>query len=272
VGSGTSHSLQIIQDLKTIRYEVADGVATVTLDQPETRNALSSELLGELILALESARDDDGVRCVVLASSHEKVFSSGANLAGFGADVPLIHKHLGTQHFPKLFRLLGELGKPSICAANGHVLAGSLGIAMACDLVIASEDAQFGAPEINVGAFPFMIMALIYRNVPRKKTNELLLLGDRWTAEEAREAGMVNRVVPAAEFDEAVRDWASKLAAKSPLIMRLGKDAMFRQQDMDFADALEYLRAQLALALSTDDIVEGVTAFFEKREPQWTGR
>jgi enoyl-CoA hydratase/carnithine racemase len=152
------------------------------------------------------------------------------------------------------------------------VLAGALGIALACDLIVATEEAQFGTPEINVGAFPFMIMALIYRNVPRKKTNELLLLGERVTAEEAERIGIVNKVVPAAEFDAAVREWAEKLASKSPVIMRLGKDAMFRQQDMAFLDALDFLRANLSLALSTEDIVEGVRAFFEKREPQWSGR
>ncbi|HET8672914.1 MAG TPA: enoyl-CoA hydratase/isomerase family protein [Thermoleophilaceae bacterium] len=257
---------------ETILYDVADGVATITLNQPDTRNALSNELLGELIDALVSARDDDAVRCVVLASSHEKVWSSGANLAGFGADVPLVHKHLGSERFVHVFRLLGELGKPSICAASGHVLAGAFGIALACDLIIAKEGVTFGTPEINVGAFPFMIMALIYRNVPRKKTNELLLLGERIDAREAAEIGIVNRVVKDGEFAAALDDWAGKLASKSPLIMRLGKDAMFRQQDMAFLDALDYLRSQLTVALSTDDIAEGVKAFFEKREPQWSGR
>jgi enoyl-CoA hydratase len=258
---------------ETLRYEVADtGVATITLDQPDTRNALSDQLLGELIAAFEAARDDDAVRCVVLTSSHDRVFSSGANLGGFAADVPLVHKHLGTERFPRLFRLIGELGKPTICAANGHVLAGAFGIALACDLIVAHEAAEFGTPEINVGAFPFMIMALIYRNVPRKKTNELLLLGERIDAREAERIGIVNRVASAEEFDGAVREWAEKLASKSPLIMRLGKDAMFRQMDMDFADALDFLRAQLTVALSTEDIVEGVSAFFEKREPNWKGR
>ena len=257
----------------TLLYDVAaNGVATITLNQPDTRNALSNEVLGELIAAFESAREDDAVRCVVLTSSHERVFSSGANLGGFAGDVPLVHKHFGSDRFVKLFRLIGELGKPSICAANGHVLAGSLGIALACDLIVAKEGAEFGTPEINVGAFPFMIMALIYRNVPRKATNELLLLGDRISAEHAKEIGIVNRVVAPGEFDAAVADWAAKLASKSPVIMRLGKDAMFRQQDMAFMDALEFLHAQLSLALSTEDIVEGVTAFFEKREPQWKGR
>jgi enoyl-CoA hydratase/carnithine racemase len=258
---------------ETILFERGDdGVATITLNQPDTRNALSNELLGELLAAYAAVRDDELARCVVLTSSHDRVFSSGANLSGFAGDVPLVHKHFGSERFVELFRLIGELGKPSICAANGHVLAGSLGIALAHDLVIAKEGAEFGTPEINVGAFPFMIMALIYRNVPRKKTNELLLLGDRISAAEAVEYGLANKVVPAEEFDAAVSDWATKLASKSPLIMRLGKDAMFRQMDMAFLDALEYLHGQLTIALSTDDIVEGVQAFFEKREPQWTGR
>jgi enoyl-CoA hydratase len=258
---------------QTVRYDVsATGVATIALDQPDTRNALSAELLGELKQALELAREDAAVRVVVLASTHTTVFSSGGNLAGFTADVPQIEKHLSNDLFPSIFRLLGELGKPSICAAGGHVLAGALGLALACDLIVAKDSARFGTPEINVGVFPFMIMALIYRNVPRKKTNELLLLGEQISAAEARDIGIVNKVVPAQEFDAAVADWAGKLASKSPLMMRLGKDAIFRQQDMAFADALDYLRGQLSLAFGTEDIQEGVAAFFEKRDPNWSGR
>ena len=254
-------------------YEVSEhGVATVTLNDPDTRNALSAEMLGELIAAFERAREDDGVRCVVLASSHPSVFSSGANLQGFAADVPLVHKHFGTAALPRLFTLIGALGKPTICAAGGHVLAGALGIALACDLIVASEEATFGTPEIGVGAFPFMVMALLYRNVPRKRANEMLLLGERLDAREAHAIGIVNRVVGASELEAAVNEWARKLAARSPVIVRLGKEAMRRQQDMGLEDALDYLRAQLTLALSTEDVVEGVSAFFEKREPVWRGR
>jgi enoyl-CoA hydratase/carnithine racemase len=259
-------------DYVTLRYEVADAVATIALDQPESRNALSDALLDDLLAAFAQARDDDAVRCVVLRSTHEKVFSAGGDLGGFAAEAPLVHKHAAIDRFPRLFRLIGELGKPTLCAANGHVLAGALGLALACDLVVAREGATFGTPEINVGVFPFMIMALIYRNVPRKKTNELLLLGERISAEEAREFGIVNRVVAEADFDAAVDDWATKLAAKSPVMMKLGKDAMYRQLDMPFEDALDYLRSQLSLAFTTEDIQEGVRAFFEKREPEWKGR
>jgi 3-hydroxypropionyl-coenzyme A dehydratase len=256
----------------TVRFDVADRIATIALDQPETRNALSDDVLDDLIEAFEMARDDDGVRCVVLTSTHEKVFSSGGNLGGFAAEAPLVHKHWATDRFPRLFRMIGELGKPTICAANGHVLAGALGLALACDLIVARDGVRFGTPEINVGVFPFIIMALIYRNVPRKKATELLLLGEQISAAEAERIGIVNRVAPAEEFDAFVADWAAKLAAKSQVMMRLGKDALFRQQDMALDDALEFLHSQLTLAFSTEDIQEGVKAFFEKRDPVWTGR
>jgi enoyl-CoA hydratase/carnithine racemase len=255
-----------------ITYAVADGVATLALDDPDTRNALSDDLLAELIDALRAARDDDAVRCLVLATTHEKVFSSGGNLGQFAGEVSLAHKHFASERFPEAFTLLGRLGKPSLCAAGGHVLAGALGLVLACDLVIAREGARFGTPEINVGLFPFMIMALIYRNVPRKKVAEMMLLGEQMSAHDAERLGIVNRVAGHGDFDGLVADWAGKLAAKSPVLMKLGKDAMFRQQDMAFEDALDFLRSQLTIAFSTDDIQEGVRAFFEKRDPVWSGR
>ena len=199
----------------TLRYEVADGVATVALDQPETRNALSDALLDDLLAAFAAARADAAVRCVVLTSTHEDVFSSGGNLAGFTSGEPLIHKHLETgAKFPALFRAIGELGKPTLCAANGHVLAGALGLALACDLIVAREGVRFGTPEINVGVFPFMIMALIYRNVGRKKTNELLLLGEQISAAEAERIGIVNRVVRARR--SSTRPWPTGPGGSRP--------------------------------------------------------
>jgi enoyl-CoA hydratase len=255
-----------------LRYEVADAVATIALDDPPTRNALSDALLDDLLAAFAAARDDAAVRCVVLASTHETVFSSGGDLTGFTAEVPLVERHAANARFPRLFELIGRLGKPVLCAARGHVLAGALGLALACDLVIAGERATFGTPEISVGLFPFMIATLIARNVGRKKMTELLLLGERVDAHEAQRIGLVNRVVAADAFDAAVAGWAQALAAKSPRIVKLGKDALYAQQDMGLWEALEYQRAQLSIALSTDDAHEGVAAFMERREPRWSGR
>jgi enoyl-CoA hydratase/carnithine racemase len=259
-------------DYEQLLYEIDEGVATVTLNRPEQRNALSNQMLGELVDAMKRARDDDAVRAVVLRGAGEKVFCAGADLGGFAADVPLVEKHFSSDLFLEFFRLMPRLGKPSLCAANGHVLAGGMGLALSCDLVIAREGITFGTPEINIGAFPYMIMAIIYRNVPRKKVNEMMLLGERISAEEAVGLGLANKVVPAPEFDAAVGDWAKRLASKSPVLMRLGHDAMYRQQDMSIDDGLEFLRSQLSLTFSTEDIQEGVKAFFEKRDPEWRGR
>jgi enoyl-CoA hydratase/carnithine racemase len=257
---------------KELLYQVADGVATVTLNRPEQRNALNGELLAQLVEAIRRARDDEKVRAVVLTGAGDKVFCAGADLGGFAADATLVEKHFASDLFLEFFRLMPRLGKPSLCAANGHVLAGGMGLALSCDLVIARGGARFGTPEINVGAFPYMIMSIIYRNVPRKKVNEMMLLGEQIPAEEAVELGLANKVVPADQFDDAVADWAARLASKSPVLMRLGHDAIYRQQDMAIDDALEFLRSQLSLTFSTEDIQEGVKAFFEKRDPEWKGR
>ena len=257
---------------KELLYEVKDGVATLTLNRPDQRNALNGALLTQLVEAVRTARDDDAVRALVLTGAGDKVFCAGADLGGFAADAALVEKHFASDLFLEFFRLMPRLGKPSLCAANGHVLAGGMGLALSCDLLIAKEGARFGTPEINVGAFPYMIMAIIYRNVPRKKVNEMMLLGEQISAEDAVTYGLANKAVPGDEFEAAVDDWATKLASKSPVLMRLGHDAMYRQQDMALDDALEFLRSQLSLTFSTEDIQEGVKAFFEKREPNWKGR
>lgn len=258
---------------KLVRYETDEhGVAVVTLDDPDTRNALSDELLDELLEALHEAKVDDDLRVVVLASSHDRVFSAGGNLKAFADDRPAVSKYAGLDRFPRLFQLIGGLGKPVLCAAGGDVLAGGFGLALACDLVLAKESVRFGCPEINVGAFPFMISALIYRNVDRMKANELMMLGEKVSAAEARELGIVNKVVADEEFDDVVRDWARKIAAKSPLLMKLGKDAINSTRDLSLGEALDYLQGQLALAFTTEDLSEGVRAFREKREPVWMRR
>jgi enoyl-CoA hydratase/carnithine racemase len=152
------------------------------------------------------------------------------------------------------------------------VLAGAFGLALACDLIVAKESARFGCPEVDVGAFPFMISALIYRSISRAKANELMLLGDLVSAEQGREMGFVNVVVPDEAFETTVREWAGRLAAKSPLLMRLGKNAIAATRDLPLEQALAAMQAQLALAFTTEDLAEGVRAFGEKRAPDWKMR
>lgn len=257
-------------DCGRVRYELDErGAAYVVLDSPETRNALSDQMVDELLAALERAGDDDRVRVVVIASSHDRVFSAGGDLKAFAGDASTIAKYAGLDRFPRLYQLIGGLGKPVICAAGGDVLAGAFGLALACDLVIAREGVRFGCPEINVGVFPFMISSLVYRNVDRFKANELMMLGELIDTTEALRLNLVNAVVPAERFEDEVRAWAHKVAGKSPLLMRLGKNAINATRDMSLAQALETLRSQLALAFTTEDISEGVSAFREKREPVW---
>ncbi|MCW2778302.1 MAG: Enoyl-CoA hydratase/isomerase [Frankiales bacterium] len=256
-----------------VRYDVDDrGVATLVLDDPSTKNSLSDPLMDELIARLEQARDDDAVRVVVLTSADEKTFSSGGNLRAFADDAPIVQKYAGLDRFPRAYTLLGGLGKPTLCAANGDVLAGAFGLALACDLIVAKEGVRFGCPEINVGVFPFMISALIYRSVPRAKANELMLTGELITADQARELHFVNAVVPVDAFAAEVDRWSGRLASRSPLLMELGKKALTATRDLALPDALTHLQAQLALAFSTEDIKEGVAAFREKRDPVWSQR
>src|SRR3954452_19664677 len=141
------------ESYELIAYDVADGVATVTLNNPEKRKMLSGHMLADLVAAMKLAKASEEVRAVVLTGAGDKVFCAGADLGGFAAEASLVAKHFASDLFLEFFRLMPRLGKPSLCAANGHVLAGGLGLALSCDLVIAKEGATFGTPEINVGAF-----------------------------------------------------------------------------------------------------------------------
>ena len=189
--------------------------------------------------------------------------------------MPLVHKHFGTERFPRLFRLIGELGKPTICAANGHVLAGALGLALACDLIVAKDGAAFGTPEINVGAFPFMIMALIYRNVPRKKTNELLLLGDRMQREEAAaRRGSSTRSCRADEFDAAVRrvGGPARREVAGDHEAGQGRDVPPAGHGVRWTRSTTCTPSSRLALHHRGHLRRACSAFFEKREPQWKGR
>jgi enoyl-CoA hydratase len=253
-----------------ISYETLEGsIARITLNRPDKRNPLSAVTLGELLTAFEQAKADPQIRVIVLTGAG-KVFSGGADLSAMsGAGGPTAAR-LGT--LVDLFLAMTQLGKPTIGMVNGHALAGGLGLVVACDLVIAQDAAQFGMPEINVGLWPMMIMARIFRNVPRKAGMELMLLGERISAQEAQRIGLINRAVPAAELEPTVLALARKLAQKSPIVMKLGLDAFYQTQDLELERALPYLQTQLYAVLATEDAREGLAAFFAKREPQWKGR
>lgn len=255
-------------DLRTVR-DGGPKAAYLVLDDPERRNALSDRLLDELMDCLNRASADPDVRVIVLTSSHDKVFSSGGNLDAFADTRPTITKYAGLNRFPDLYRTLTAISKPVVCAANGDVLAGALGIALACDLVMAKQSIRLGCPEINIGAFPFMISALIFRATGRLTANELMMTGRLLSASEALAAGLLNRVVPDDRFEDEVSDWVATIAEKSPLLLGLGKKALAATRDLPLESALDYLQAQLALAFTTEDLHEGVSAFKEKRAPVW---
>ncbi len=253
--------------------DLQKGVATVTLNRPERRNALSSGMLRDLLTALTWCRDQPEVRVVVLTGAGDRAFCAGADLSTFEAGGAELEQHRERHRFVELFSLMQELGKPLVGRINGHALAGGFGLACACDLLLAVETATFGTPEINVGVWPAMIQPILARNLPRKLVLEMILLGDRWTAAQMREAGLLNRVASSLEeLDAQVAELTGRLVTRSPAVLKLGRDSFYRQQDMEFRAALAYLHSQLTVISLTEDAREGARAFFERRAPRFRGR
>jgi enoyl-CoA hydratase/carnithine racemase len=258
-----------------IVYEVRGAAARITLNRPEKRNPLGPTTIGELLHALDRAKADAAVRVIVLTGAG-KVFSAGGDLSSMGSGgTPLQaggSESTKPGSFVDLNVAMTRVGKPTIAMVNGHALAGGLGLVVACDVAIAADDAQLGTPEINVGLWPMMIMATIFRNVPRKRGLELIMTGDKISAAQAAEMGLITRAVPKDRLEAEVDALAAKLAGKSPLVMRMGLEAFYRVQDMELEPALQHLQAQLVAVLGTEDAREGLTAFLEKRAPEWKGR
>ena len=252
-------------------YDVQGAAARVTINRPERRNAMSFEVMHALRDAMRQARDDERVRAVVLTGAGDKAFCTGADLSSMGGGNATA-AHDGRGLLADLFRDMWSLGKPTVARVRGYALAGGFGLAMACDFVIAADDAQFGTPEVNVGLWPYMITVPLLRAMSPRLALELMATGRRMSAAEAERVGIVNRVVPVDELDAAVDELVASLADKSPLTMRLGRESFFRALEMSADEALDYLQAMLTVTSASEDAREGITAFIEKRPPKWTGR
>ena len=259
-----------------VLYEVRDRVATVTINRPEQRNALSPAALDGLRAAFARAGSDDEVGAVVLTGAGDRAFCSGADMSGGSAgaftDPKSYDAYLVRAGFPELYSALHACPRPIVGKVRGYCLAGGFGLALACDLIVAASSASFGTPEVRRGLFPMVIFAEISRNLGLKRAMELVLLGDRIDGETALGWGFVNSVVPDAELDLRVDEMASRLASYSPAILGLGKQACHTAAEMTYPQALQFLRSQLSINLLTEDSAEGLAAFREKRDPVWKGR
>ncbi|HEY1989595.1 MAG TPA: enoyl-CoA hydratase-related protein [Acidimicrobiales bacterium] len=250
-------------------------VLTLTINRPDRRNSMTWEIIRELRRRLAEAKSDPSVRVVVLAGSGDQAFCAGADLSGMapsdagGGTDAFFDQHAARGWLVDLFEEMWQLGKPTIARVQGWALAGGFGLALACDLVVASEAARFGAPELNVGLWPFMITVPMVRSMPPKKALELMLTSRVVGAAEADRIGFVTRVVPAEQLDDAVAELAATLASKPPGVMRLGRESFYAVWDSAASEALAHLHAMLTITSQTAEASEGISAFMEKRTPEW---
>ncbi|MHB1711923.1 MAG: enoyl-CoA hydratase/isomerase family protein [Acidimicrobiales bacterium] len=250
-------------------------VLTLTINRPARRNAMTWEIVSSLRQNLARARTDSSVRVVVLAGSGDKAFCAGADLSGMaphdagGGSDAFCDQHAARGWLAALFEEMWHLGKPTIARVQGWAMAGGFGLALACDMVIASEEARFGAPELNVGLWPYMVTVPMVRSMPPKKALELMLTSRVVGAAEGDRIGFVTRVVPHRQLDAAVAELAATLASKPPGVMRLGRESFYAVWDSEASEALAYLHAMLTVTSQTAEAAEGISAFAEKRPPAW---
>lgn len=259
-------------ELKTTSVSREDAVATVTINRPEARNALNSPTLAELNHLFTELAADSSVRAVVLRGTGNAAFSAGADLKEIAtlADLPARRGYFGA--LAALLETIHRMPQPVIARVAGFALAGGMGLAVGCDFVVAAENAVFGLPEITLGLFPMVVMAPILRLCGPRAAVELALTGERIDARRARELGLVTRVVALDDLDHEVTGLATRLTSFSPFVLGMGKRAIYESAAMDYVGALAYLREMVAMVSTSEDFLEGVRAFLEKRKPRFTGR
>lgn len=248
-----------------------DGVVIrAVIDRPDQRNALNRTVIEGLLDVLDAA--DDGPTRVVVIRGAEGSFSSGGDMAEMPIGGSAQDYREGFSGLTRLIKRLQSTGALTVAAVEGYCLAGGLGLAAACEFIVASRDAEFGTPEVKVGLFPAQAMAPIMRSVHEKRGLKLLFTGDRIDAETAADMGLVTDLHGPEEFDRGLDDFVETLAANSPVMISMGKEAYYNQRDMSFDRALSYLKEVIALLAMSEDTEEGIEAFLTDREPEWRGR
>jgi enoyl-CoA hydratase/carnithine racemase len=251
--------------------EIKENTAFLTINRESKGNALSQEVIAGFLDYLDRFDQEEEIRAVCVTGAGEKVFCSGADLTStFGTQGQA--RLSGTRLYAELLKKMARFGKPLLARVNGACLAGGIGLMLSCDIVLARKDAFFCTPEVNVGIFPMMVGALLYRHVNRKKVIDMVLTGRRIPAPEAEDVGLITRAVEPERLDEEVQKTLMLLISRSPIGIRIGKDAFHTMSDMPFEEAVDYLCGALERVISTDDAKEGMTAFMEKREPRFKGK